>query len=198
MSDSEKICAQVRKLTAQRRRKTIMWRRFCANVSHRPWTLALALPLPFILVLWAMTWISIPPGGNVHPMLTFFWNVALKLGVTLTTFLLVLTVLTAAPPWSREYEMAFANIDFTDHYGNPPALVHQKRGKHSKTIQITFYCSGISLKQWQERQEDIQDALNVTYVEAPQYAYNKRYYIMLTVVPGVGGPRKGSLYDDEL
>lgn len=198
MSDSEKICAQVRKLTAQRRRKTIMWRRFCANVSHHPWTLVLALML-ILIWGWAVTCVSISfPSRNVYPMLTVFWNVIVKLGVTLIAFLLVLTMLTTAPPRAMEYEAIFTAIDFTDCYGNPPALISKKKEKSSKVIQMTFYCSGISLKQWQERQGDIQDALNVTYVEAPQYAYNKRYYIMLTVVPGVGGPRKGSLYDDEL
>lgn len=198
MTDSEKIGAYIRKLVAKSRRNVVMQCRLCANVSHRPWTLVLALLL--ILVLgWAVTCVSIPfPSGNVHPMLTVFWNVTVKLGVTLTAFLLVLTMLTTAPPRAMEYEAIFTAIDFTDCYGNPPALISKKKEKSSKVIQMTFYCSGISLKQWQERQGDIQDALNVTYVEAPQYAYNKRYYIMLTVVPGVGGPRKGSLYDDEL
>lgn len=70
--------------------------------------------------------------------------------------------------------------------------------KPTKIEKLIFYSAGIGLEHWVERQGDIQDALNITYAEPPQYAYNKRYYVLLTVVSGIAGPRKESLYDDEL
>lgn len=198
MTDSEKIVTRIAQLTARRRRRAIFWRRFCSNARQYPWALSLALLL--ILVLgWVMTWVAIPlPGGNSNPMLIALWNASIKLAVMLVAFLLMLAVFSVPPKEALQYEAGLAHIEFVDRYKNPPALVSREQIKPAKTGKLIFYSAGISLELWVECQGDIQDALNITYVEPPQYAYKKRHYIMLTVVPGVAIPREDTLYEDEL
>lgn len=198
MTDSEKIAARIEQLTARHRNRAIRLRRVCIIVCRRPWALVLALLLILILG-WAMTWVSIPfPGENSNPLLTALWNTSVKLAVMLMVFLFTFAFFSAPPKEALQYEAELAHIGFVDRYKNPPALVSKERINPPKIEKLTFYSAGISLESWIERQGDIQDALNAVYVEPPQYAYKKRYYIMLTVLPGTGEPRKENLYDDEL
>ncbi len=193
---SEKITTRTAKFHHQKKKQSCFFRRFCENVRRHPWALVVALLL--ILALgWAMALVEIPlPGGSNYPFLLALWNGAAKLAIILVASLLTLCTFTAPPKKALEYEAGLAHIEFTDRYGNPPALV--SRVCTNKIERLTFYSAGISLELWKERQGDIQDALNAVYIEPPQYAYKKRYYIMLTVLPGTGEPRKDVLYDDEL
>lgn len=194
--DTKRMADRVKRFSTRKRAKCISLGRFRANVHRRPWALAPALLL-LAALCWAMTWATIPfPAGSNNLLLTALWNASAKLAIILVAVLLTLGVFTAPPKKALEYEAGLAHIGFTDRYGNPPALV--SRVCTNKTEKLTFYSAGITLETWVERQEQIQDALSVAYLEPPQYAYRKRYYIMLTAVPGIGGPRKGSLYDDEL
>ena len=195
---SESITSRTAKFHQQKRRRTVFLRRFCENVHRHPWALVSALLL--ILTLgWAMTLVEIPlPGGSSCPFLLALWNGAAKLAIILTVSLLTLVMFAAAPPQSLNYEMRLAQINLTDRWGNSPVLVARGQIKPTKIEKLIFYSAGIGLEHWVERQGDIQDALNITYAEPPQYAYNKRYYVLLTVVSGIAGPRKESLYDDEL
>lgn len=195
---SERITNRTAKFHQQKRRRTVLLRRFCENVRRHPWALVSALLL--ILALgWAMTLVEIPlPGGKNSPFLLALWNGTAKLAIILVASLLALCTFTALPKKALEYEAGLAHIEFTDRYGHPPALISRKKTKRSQEEKITFYSAGISLEQWSQWQGKIQDALNITYAEPPQYAYRKRYYIMLTVVPGVVTSRKEALYDNEL
>lgn len=145
-----------------------------------------------------MNLVEIPlPGGSNNPLLILLWNTSVKLAVILVAFLLLLIFFSLPPKGALQFEAELAHIEFTDRYGNPPALISRKRTKHSQEEKITFYSAGISLEQWSQWQGKIQDALNITFAEPPQYAFNKRYFALLTVVPGIGGPRKESLYDND-
>lgn len=183
----------------QRRRRTVFFRRLCENVRRHPWALASALLLMLALG-WAMVaLVEIPlPGGSNTPLLILLWNTSVKLAAMLVAFLLMLAFFSVPPKRALQYEAEFAHIEFTDRYGNPPALISRERIKHSQEEKITFYSAGISLEQWSQWQGKIQDALNITYAEPPQYAFKKRYFILLTVVSGIAGHRKENLYDDEL
>lgn len=197
--DTKRMADRVKRFSAQRRAKSIFLGRFRANVHHHPWTLALALLL-IAALCWAMTWVTIPfPGGNSNPLLIALYNVSIKFTAILVSFLLILAFFTSPPKRALEYEASLVQIGFVDRSEekNPPALVSRERIKHSKKERIIFYSAGLGLKQWIQEREAIESALNVVYVEEPRQVYNKSYYIMLTVVPGVGGPRKGPLYDDE-
>lgn len=198
MTDSEKMATRMEQATIRDRHKDIAKQRFGQNVRRHPWILAISLLL-LLVMSWAMACISIPlPGGNSSSMLISLWNHSVKVAVWLIAFLLVTAVLTSAPPQAKALEAALAHIKFTDRYGYCPALISRVCAKPAKIEKLTFYSAGISLESWAERQGDIQDALNVVYVEPPQYAYNKRHYVMLTVVPGIAKPREEPLYDDEL
>lgn len=193
---SELITNRTAKFHQQKRRRTVFLRRFCENVRRHPWALVVALLL--ILALgWAMALVEIPlPGGSSYPFLLALWNGAAKLAIILVASLLTLCTFAAPPKKALEYESGLAHVELIDRFGNPPALV--SRVYTNKIERLTFYSAGISLERWIKRQGDIQDALNIMYVAPPQYAYRRRYYILLTVVSGVVAPRKENLYDDEL
>ena len=194
---SERITNRTAKFHQQKRRRTVLLRRFCENVRRHPWALVVSLLL--ILALgWVMNLVEIPlPSGSNNLLLILLWNTSVKLAVMLVAFLLILAFFSVPPKGALQYEAELAHIEFTDRYGNPPALISRKKTKRSQEEKITFYSAGISLEQWSQWQGKIQDALNITYAEPPQYAYNKRYYALLTVVSGIAGPRKESLYDDD-
>lgn len=171
MTNSEKIVTRIAQMTARRRRRAILWRRFCSNAHQHLWALVLALLLVLVLG-WVMTWVSVPfPGENNNPLLIAFWNTNVKLSVMLIASVLTFSPFFAPPKGASQYEAELAHIGFVDRYKNPPALVLKERIKPAKIEKLTFYSAGISLESWIERQGDIQDALNSVYVEPPQYAY---------------------------
>lgn len=180
--DTKKVADRAERLLARKRVKSIVWRRSCSNAHHRPWALALTLLL-IVALCWAMAWVTIPfPGGSSNSLLMTLWNASAKMTIILVAALLTLGVFTAPPRKALAYEARLAHIEFTDRYGNPPALV--SRVCTNKTEKLTFYSAGISFDRWKEQQADIQDALNVTYLEPPKNAYKKSYYVLLTVAPG--------------
>ena len=79
-----------------------------------------------------------------------------------------------------------------------PMLMNKKRIKGSNVTMREFYSSGIPMKAWVEKQEDIADVMNVHFVEPLRYGgkSNGRRIVMYTA-PGRETVSKGILYDDE-
>lgn len=187
-----------KKFIAQRCRRTVFWRRLYSSARYHTWKLAL-LFLGLCVLGWALTLVVVPtPGSSSYPVLITIYDYAVKVAVLLIAALLALSMLTAAPKKSREWEAALAQIKFTNKFGFSPVLVSRQRLSNTNIEEIVFYSSGVSMERWVERQAEVQDALNLTYVESPQYKYNKRYYIALTVSPGIGIRNNETLYDDAL
>ena len=90
---------------------------------------------------------------------------------------------------------AFDNHDLRN---GCPILMNKKRIKGSNVIMREFYSSGIPMKVWVEKQENIADVMNVHFVEPLRYGgkSNGRRIVMYTA-PGRETVSKGILYDDE-
>lgn len=201
MIDSKKPVARIKKLTAKRRRRAILGRRFCYNVCRWPWAFALAV-LVLIALMCAMSIanVSLPGSGNLPVPLVLLWNFSSKLAILIIFALAVATIFTSPPSKALLYEASLYNIEFTDHFGNAPALVacHKLKSANADNKELIFYSSGIEREQWEVKQESIQDALEVTYLAPPAYEYKRHCYIRLTVTSGIAEPQKEPLYDDEL
>lgn len=79
-----------------------------------------------------------------------------------------------------------------------PILMNKKRIKGSNVTMREFYSSGIPMKVWVEKQENIADVMNIHFVEPLRYGgkSNGRRIVMYTA-PGRETVSKGILYDDE-
>ena len=90
---------------------------------------------------------------------------------------------------------AFDNHDLRN---GCPILMNKKRIQGSNVTMREFYSSGIPMKVWVEKQENIADVMNVHFVEPFRYGgkSNGRRIVMYTA-PGRETVLKGILYDDE-
>ncbi len=90
---------------------------------------------------------------------------------------------------------AFDNHDLRN---GCPILMNKKRIKGSNVTMREFYSSGIPMKVWVEKQENIADVMNVHFVEPFRYGgkSNGRRIVIYTA-PGRETVLKGILYDDE-
>lgn len=78
-----------------------------------------------------------------------------------------------------------------------PILINKKRIKKTNAIMRIFYTE-IPMRIWVERQEEIQDLMNVRFVEKIKHADAHGRKIMLVTVSGRESNITGDLYDDEL
>lgn len=116
-------------------------------------------------------------------------------------FLLLLLLVFSCPRHAKQFESRLIQIDVANHYRMPPSLIARLPIKNTKAYRLVFYSLGISMNEWIARRDDIEDALNLHYVESPQYGGrngNNRNIIVLTVAPGVNKTNQEVLYDDSL
>lgn len=179
------------------RHKSVNFLRLRYNIIHRPWIVAVSLLL--FLLGWCMTLSSIPlPGGSQSLLLLSLWSYAVKAMILLIAMLLSLAVIITPPPKARTMEVALSGLSFENDFNHSPALVSRLKIPKTDIEKLVFYSYAIGLKRWDDWKEDIQDALDVTFVEAPMYAYGRRDCIELTVSYGVKKSREELLTDDEL
>lgn len=193
-----------RKTQSQRIRKINQLRLyyFLIGILKNPWKM-----IPIVFFVFFFVWIWNCSQAFLSQLDNVFLHTLFMYGLPVSTILLffslfvVLLLLISYPPHARRYESALMQIDLAPTNGAPPALIAQMRIKNTKVTRLVFYSLGVSLKEWVTRQEEIEDAFNVHYVDAPQYGGrkgNNRNLIVLTVAPGVISSCKEVLYDDEL
>lgn len=132
-------------------------------------------------------------------------------GYIITTFLITFFLLLfmglikfiGTPSRSRSKEnilmVAFTATDLK--YAFCPILISNKKVNGSDVTIYEFFSKGISKSQWEFRQEEIKDAMNVHFVEPIQYGgknKNNRNRIVLYCAPGANPIKRGKLYDDQL
>lgn len=198
MTDIEKM---VKHATIRERRRAILKQRLNHNIHRHPW-ISVISPLLLIVLGWGMNWVSIPlPGENSSPLLIFLWNHSVKITVWLVVFLLVMAVLTSAPPRGKTWTVALAHIGFIDKYSYSPALISSQLIGSKGAEQHVFYSKGIGLDKWVERKREIEDQLNITLIEDPSHYDHDGHYVVLIAKRGVDNApsEQGEpLYDDEL
>ena len=109
--------------------------------------------------------------------------------------LIVVISLVGKPLIRRKKERELSNVGFTDKDGNPPMLLSVT--KQNKGIRFEFYSTGISLKKYKEKIDDIKTALNLE-IESIVQGRDSRHVI----IKGIKYHRhkKGTIYwnDDYL
>lgn len=193
-----------RKVHIQRARKVNMLRLWywLKSIPRKPWTL-----LPVLLTAIAFIWIwnsrhmLIPQPENSLLSITFRYSIPVSI---VLCFLLLFSgnlLLISSPFHARRYESALLQICLVSSMEMPPSLIARLPIKNTNAYRLVFYSLGISMSEWNTRKGDIEDALNLHYVESPQYGGrngNNRNIIVLTVAPGVNKTNQEVLYDDSL
>ena len=201
------IAQQQRAYIAKQRNRAILRLRLSNGIRElirHPWKLA---PLLTLVALWLIAW------GNREkvvltsssPLLCTTWRyVVAILIVEFSAFSLFgLLVVLGTPHQARQTEAGLSHIALVDCLGFPPLLVSWQRNKQSKQIiTLTFYSRGISRELWESKRRDVEDVLNVRWIEDVRYGGRRGdngNYIVLTVASGAGTAGRGEmLYDDEL
>jgi hypothetical protein len=196
---------QSKSLALKHRRRVILSSRFQNGVSFfikRPWL----LPLPLLVVAVAAYTcfhpdiIPMPSSSTTALFVIELWHVAIALlVVTLAVFLLGGMLIKAGTPrHAKSIDAALFHVGLVDRYGIGPALISSEKSKQSSCVNIlSIYSKGVGREQWIAKQGEIEDILNIHYLEPPAYGKN-RHFIVLTVSPGVTTDRDAPLYDEEL
>ena len=197
---------QQRAYIVMQRNRARLWLRLSNGVRElikHPWKLA---PLFTLAVLCLLAWNN---RGKVAfassvPLLNALWMYAIEALLVLLSVisLLALLALLGTPCHAKHIEAALAHARVVDRYGFPPALVSRQRDISGEISIMTFYSRGIPQELWEKRRREIEDVLNVRWVEDAKYGgklNNNGNYIILTVANGTGIVERGEpLYDDEL
>lgn len=115
--------------------------------------------------------------GHLFPTYVFFATLSLLL-------------LLVYPLGRRVAEDDLQRADLTNHAGEPPHLLHRKRDREYTNVTIwTFDGRGIPLQQWQDKQGQVEAALDVAIVNI-KTKHSKRRVLLYTVsakddLPGV-------------
>lgn len=116
---------------------------------------------------------------------------------TITAILFVVMLVTLSTPRSaKRCEDALLIIGLTAHDGMPPALIARTRIKRTNVYQFTFYSLGISKDAWMQRQNEIEDALNIHILGTILYGRKSRNWIAFTATYGVDDGKDRILYDE--
>ena len=170
--------------------KRILWLRFkngCRNLKTGSWQKYLLIGYVLFIFL---TWISDrkqPDWNNIpliSPVFPALWGL-------LYPFLLVggsiiLLILFGTPHGAGQITNDFRRIGLVNHAGETPfLLIRSKDEKHPEAAILEFDGAGIPIKEWEDRQQRIEAALNVHIVKIQEG--NDKRTIRLHTVPARGG-----------
>lgn len=200
------IAQQQRAYVARQHNRALLRLRLSNGVRElikRPWKLA---PLLALVVLFVIAWNH---RGKVAfttaiPAINAAWAYVVEILIVMLAVLAVLGLLAllGTPYQAKQIEAALAHAFVVDRYGSPPVLVSWQRDKATGISTMVFFTRGTSKEAWERKRRDIEDVLNVRYVEDEQYGgknSDNSNYIVLTVASGAGTAGRGeTLYDDEL
>ena len=200
------IAQQQRAYIARQHNRAILRLRLSNGVRElikHPWKLA---PLLALVVLFVIAWNH---RGKVAfttaiPAINAAWAYVVEILIVMLAVLAVLGLLAllGTPYEARRIEAALAHTSVVDRYGSPPILAAWRRDKATGISTLTFFSRGLSKEAWEGKRRDIEDVLNVRWVEDARYGGkhgDNGNYIVLTVASGTGTAGRGeTLYDEEL
>lgn len=189
----------------RQRNRALLWHRLSNGVRElikHPWKLA---PLLALVILCLFVWSN---RGRVAlassiPLLNTLWAYVVAVFIALLSVLAFvgLLVVLGKPRQARRIEDALHHVHIVDRYDFPPILV-SRLDESGRISTLTFFSRGIPEKLWKENQREIEDVLNVHYVEGLRLGgrhNNNGNYIVLKVARGTEGTgREETLYDAEL
>ena len=202
--ESKNIVHQTKVLAQRRRNRSILRLRLWSGIKGviaKPWkgVFILLLCASFIF-LWNVRDMLIPFHSDI-PLLITVWGYIIAVFILLLfLFLLVgLLLLLGTPFRAKAVESSLLQIGLANRYGYAPALISCKRIKNTQVNVMAFYSLGVAMEIWETHRAEIQDALNVHFVEPIKYGGKNgrnRNIIVITAAPGAETHRKDVLYDE--
>lgn len=204
--NSSNVIRQEKMLGQERRNRTILWLRLCGGIRElaaRPWK---SIPVVLLCVVFVFLWnirdTLNAPFINSIPLLSTVCGYMIAVFIPLVFLLLLagLLFLLGTPARARAVENSLLEIGFYSHYGNAPVLISCQRVKNTDVSVMAFYSLGVGMERWEKQGAEVQDALNVHFVEKLKYGGRNgrnRNIIVITAAHGAESARKGKLYDDD-
>lgn len=184
----------------QNRQKLFFRLRFgISQMIHKPWLNILLFPIiAGTIYLWMKKDVIYTLFDVPYFMQSMYHYTILTLLIMLPVVCVFAVIIGLANIFAQKDEADLLNAFTPQELRNGcPILMSKKRIKGTNVICREFY-SNIPMRIWVERQGDIEDALNVHFVEKLQYgagANGKR--IVMYTAKGRKHTKKEDLYDDE-
>lgn len=204
--NSISIVQREKALVQRRRNRTILWLRLRSGIKDavtKPWKgiLVLSLCAAFIF-LWNIRDKLVPFHSDIK-LLSTVWGYIVSVFIPLIFLLLLMGLLSllGTPFRAKAVENILMQSGLANRYNHPPTLVSRRRMKNTQVSVMTFFSLGVGMEKWETHRAEIQDALNIHFVEPIKYGGRNgrnRNIIVITAAPGAGTRREDVLYDDEL
>ena len=197
------IVHQTKVLAQRRRNRAILRLRLWSGVKEAATTwkgvFVLLLCAAFIF-LWNARDTLVPFHSDI-PLLINVWSYIIDAFIPLLFLLLLvgLLILLGTPFLAKAVESSLLQIGLANRYGYAPALISCKRIKNTQVSVMVFYSLGVGTETWETHRAEIQDALNVHFVEPIKYGGRNgrnRNIIVIAAAPGAETHRKDVLYDE--
>lgn len=197
------IVHQTKVLAQRRRNRAILRLRLWSGVKEAATTwkgvFVLLLCAAFIF-LWNARDTLVPFHSDI-PLLITVWSYIIDAFIPLLFLLLLvgLLILLGTPFLAKAVESSLLQIGLANRYGYAPALISCKRIKNTQVSVMVFYSLGVGTETWETHRAEIQDALNVHFVEPIKYGGRNgrnRNIIVIAAAPGAETHRKDVLYDE--
>lgn len=201
---SKNIVHQTKVLAQRRRNRSILRLRLWSGIKEviaKPWKgiLILLLCVAFFF-LWKARDTLVPFHSDI-PLLVTVWGyiIAVLIPLLFLLFMVGLLLLLGTPFRSKMVENSLLQIGLANRYGYVPALISCKRIKNTQVSVMVFYSLGVAMKIWETHRAEIQDALNVHFVQPIRYGGRNgrnRNIIVIAAAPGAETHIKDVLYDE--
>lgn len=197
------IVHQTKVLAQRRRNRAILRLRLWSGVKEAATTwkgvFVLLLCAAFIF-LWNARDTLVPFHSDI-PLLITVWSYIIDAFIPLLFLLLLvgLLLLLGTPFLAKVVESSLLQIGLANRYGYAPALISCKHIKNTQVSVMAFYSLGVGTETWETHRAEIQDALNVHFVESIKYGGRNgrnRNIIVIAAAPGAETSRKDVLYDE--
>ncbi|MDD4564408.1 MAG: hypothetical protein PHE79_02895 [Eubacteriales bacterium] len=204
--DSINILHQEKVLAQRRRNRIILWLRLCSGIKEiieKPWKgISILLLCAGFVFLWNIRDTLIPFHSNI-PLLSTIWGYLTAVFILLLFLMLLvgLLFLLGTPSKAKEFKGKLMEIGLYSRYGHAPSLISCKRIKETDVSVMSFYSLGVGMERWKNQRIEIQDVLDIHFVEPIKYGGRNgrnRNIIVITSSPGAETHREDVLYDDEI
>ena len=205
--NSINIIHQEKMLARKRRNRTILWLRLCSGMREVATRPLKGIPLVLLCGVFVFIWntrnMLVQPFHNSNPLLSTVCSYLIIVFIPMFFLLLLagLLFLFGTPFRAKAIEASLLQIGLSNRYGHAPALISRKHVKNTSVSVLMFYSPAVGMERWEKQKSEVQDALNLHFVEPIKYGGRKasnRNIIVITATSGVAIRREDTLYDDEI
>lgn len=201
--ESKNIVHQTKALAQRRRNRIILRLRLWSGIKEAATTwkgISILLLCVAFIFLWNARDTLVPFHSDILLLITVWdYIIAAFIPLLFLLFLVGLLLLLGTPFRAKAVENSLLQIGLTNRYGNAPALISRKRMKNTQVSVMAFYSLGVGMGKWETHRAEVQDALNVHFVEPIKYGGGNgrnRNITVITAAPGAETHREDVLYDE--